>query len=121
MKTIKSLPFAALIAAALASPLAMSAEKPVMEQQISCQLMKVIAENVISSRQNGVVEQVVQNRISEVGNEFSGARNLAKTYINRAYQIPVMLDSEAKQQLIESFGDRAYDECVCQWQPNKGI
>ncbi|WP_319381793.1 hypothetical protein [Thiomicrorhabdus sp.] len=121
MKTIKSLPFAALIGAVIASPLAMSAEKPVMEQQISCQLMKVIAENVISSRQNGVVEQVVQNRVSEVGSEFSGARNIAQGYIDRAYQIPVMLDNTAKQQLIESFGNHAYEECVCQWRPNKGI
>ncbi|BBP45471.1 hypothetical protein THMIRHAS_08440 [Thiosulfatimonas sediminis] len=92
-------------------------------KQISCQLMKIIAQDVITSRQEGQVMTAVANRILEDGWEYRQANSIAYDYIQKAYQVPVQLDSQTKQQTIQSFSAKAYNDCVCNWnaKPKDGI
>ncbi|MBO1928218.1 hypothetical protein J3998_11590 [Thiomicrorhabdus sp. 6S2-11] len=90
---------------------------------ISCELMKVIAQDVITSRQEGQVMTAVANRLLEDGWEYKQANSIAYDYIQKAYKVPVQLDQESKRNTIQNFSSQAYEDCVCNWnaKPQEGI
>lgn len=112
----------ALMASFLFAP-ASQAETAPSTKIISCELMKVIAQDVITSRQEGQIMTAVANRLLEDGWEYKQANSIAYDYIQKAYQVPVQLDQQSKQQTIQSFSSQAYEDCVCNWpaKPKEGI
>ncbi|MBO1924460.1 hypothetical protein [Thiomicrorhabdus sp. 6S3-12] len=122
MKTTTLIASGALIASIFSAPIA-SAQTTPSTKQISCELMKVVAQDVISSRQEGQVMTAVGNRLLEQGWEYKQANSIAYQYLQKAYKVPVQLDDEAKQHVIQQFSNQAYEDCLCNWsaKPQQGI
>ena len=122
MKATTLIASSTLIAAIFSAPMA-SAQATPSTKQISCELMKVVAQDMISSRQEGQVMTAVANRLLEEGWEYKQANSIAYQYLQKAYKVPVQLDEESKQHAIKQFSSQAYEDCLCNWsaKPQKGI
>ncbi|MBN2647154.1 MAG: hypothetical protein JXR44_05170 [Thiotrichales bacterium] len=116
MKHSVLLASSSLMAALFLAPTTQAQTTP-STKQISCELLKVTAQDMIRSRQDGQVMSAVAKRVLEDNWEYRQADSLAYQYLHKAYQVPVQLDESAKQKAIQTFSSQAYEDCLCNWTP----
>lgn len=105
-----------LISASIISGLAIlsTPSQASSEKQISCELIQVIAQDIMTTRQSGAAMQAAEQRLTDIGS-YPSINKIVAGYLQDAYKVPMQLNPEHKQKTISMFGKQAYHQCQAHW------